>query len=142
MITPRYQNIPDSEIPKIELQNKRIMIVDDNSDIVFTLRTGLENSGETIKVDGFDNPVNALSAFESDFYDLLLTDVNMPLMNGFELCQEMFKRDNKIKVCFMTSGEINMDLVREMHSLRNIGCFIKKPATMDEILKRIKSELE
>jgi DNA-binding response OmpR family regulator len=118
------------------------MIVDDNSDIVFTLRTGLENSGETIKVDGFDNPVNALSAFEPDFYDLLLTDVNMPLMNGFELCQEMFKRDNKIKVCLMTSGEINMDLVRERHSLRNIGCFIKKPATMDEILRRIKSELE
>jgi CheY-like chemotaxis protein len=98
MITPRYQDIPDSEIPKIEPQNKRIMIVDDNSDIVFTLRTGLENSGETIRVDGFDNPVNALSAFEPDFYDLLLTDVNTPLMNGFELCQEMFKRDNKIKV--------------------------------------------
>jgi DNA-binding response OmpR family regulator len=142
MITPRYQNISDSEIPKIEPQNKRIMIVDDNSDVVFTLRTGLQNSGETIKVDGFDNPVNALSAFEPDFYDLLLTDVNMPLMNGFELCQEMFKRDNKIKVYFMTSGEINMDLVRETHSLRNIGCFIKKPTTMDEILRRIKSELD
>jgi CheY-like chemotaxis protein len=88
----RYQDIPGSKIPKIEIQNKKIMIVDDNSDIVFTLRTGLENSDGTIQVDGYDNPVNALSAFKPNFYDLLLTDINMPLMNGFELCQKMFKR--------------------------------------------------
>jgi DNA-binding NtrC family response regulator len=121
MIKPRYQDIPDSKIPKIEIQNKKIMIVDDNSDIVFTLRTGLENSDETVQVDGYDNPVNALSAFKPNFYDLLLTDINMPLMNGFELCQKMFKRDNNIKVCFMTSGEINMDAVREMHSLKKVA---------------------
>jgi DNA-binding response OmpR family regulator len=142
MIKPRCQDIPGSKIPKIEIQNRRIMIVDDNSDIVFTLRTGLENSDETIQVDGYDNPVNALSAFRPNFYDLLLTDINMPLMDGFELCQKMLKRDNNIKVCFMTSGEINMDAMGEVHSLKKIGCFIKKPVTTDELVKRIRSELE
>jgi hypothetical protein len=62
MIKPRYQDISGLKIPKIEIKNKRIMIVDDNSDIVFTLRTGIENSDVTIQIDGYDNPVNALSA--------------------------------------------------------------------------------
>jgi DNA-binding NtrC family response regulator len=142
MIKPGYQDIPRSKIPEKEIQNKRVMIVDDNSDIVFTLRTELENSDETIQVDGYDNSVNALSAFKPNFYDLLLSDINMPLMNGFELCQKMFERDNNIKVCFMTSGEINMNAVREMHSLKNMGCFIKKPITTDALVRRIRAELQ
>lgn len=61
-------------------QYKRILVIDDNSDIVFTLRIGLE-SDPTMQAYGYDNPVTAL--LESKFYDLLLIDVNMPLLDGF-----------------------------------------------------------
>jgi CheY-like chemotaxis protein len=58
-------------------QHKRILVIDDNPDIVFTLRVGLE-SDPTIQVYSFDNPVTALVEFKPNFYDLLLIDVNMP----------------------------------------------------------------
>jgi DNA-binding response OmpR family regulator len=123
-------------------QNKRILVVDDNSDTVFTLRIGLENSDTAIQVYGYDNPVNALLDFKPNFYDLLLIDVNMPLMDGFELCKKLLQKDINVKVCFMTSGEINMDAVMEVHPIKSIGCFIKKPITTDALARRIRAELE
>lgn len=127
---------------KDEHHHKRILIVDDNSDIVFTLRFGLEENDKTIFVYSNDNPVNALLDFKSNFYDLLFIDVNMPLMDGFELCEKLLQKDISVKVCFMTAGEINMDAVREVHSLKSIGCFIKKPISTDALVKRIRAELE
>jgi DNA-binding response OmpR family regulator len=108
---------------------------------VFTLRVGLE-SDPTIQVDCFDNPVTALVEFKPNFYDLLLIDINMPLLDGFQLAQNLVRRDLNVRVCFMTSGEINMAAAREVHPLKSIGCFIKKPVTAEELLRRIRAELE
>ena len=71
-------------------QHKRILVVDDNPDIVFTLRVGLE-SDPTIQVFGYDSPVTALVEFKPNFYDLLLIDVNMPLLEGFQLAQNLLQ---------------------------------------------------
>ena len=120
-------------------QHKRILVVDDNPDIVLTLRVGLEMDS-TIQVFGYDNPVTALVEFEPNFYDLLLIDVNMPLLDGFQLAQNLVPRDLNVRVCFMTSGEINMDAAREVHPLKSIGFFIKKPITSEQLLGRIKAE--
>ena len=122
-------------------QHKRILVVDDNPDIVLTLRVGLEMDS-TIQVFGYDNPVTALVEFTPNFYDLLLIDVNMPLLDGFQLAQNLARRDLNVRVCFMTSGEINMDAAREVHPLRSLGCFIKKPITAEQLLRRIRAELE
>ncbi|MGH9985969.1 MAG: response regulator, partial [Nitrososphaeraceae archaeon] len=69
-------------------------------------------------------------------------DVNMPMMDGFQLCEELLQKDLNVRVCFMTSGEINMDAAREVHPLKSIGCFIKKPITFEELLRHIRAELE
>ena len=122
-------------------QHKRILVVDDNSDIVLTLRVGLEMDS-TIQVFGYDNPVTALVEFEPNFYDLLLIDVNMPLLDGFQLAQNLLRRDLNVKVCFITAGEININAAREVHPLKSIGCFIKKPITTEQLMDRIKAELE
>jgi DNA-binding response OmpR family regulator len=121
---------------------RRIMVIDDNSDIGLTLRMGLEINDKTMQVDCYDNPVTALSEFRPDFYDLLLIDVNMPVMNGFELCQKLLQKDLNVRVCFMTAGEINIDAAKEVHPLKSIGCFIKKPISADALVKRIRAELE
>ena len=120
-------------------QHKRILVVDDNPDIVFTLRIGLENDS-TMQVYCYDNPVTALLEFKPSFYDLLLIDVNMPMMDGFQLAQKLLQKDLNVRICFMTAGEINMDAAREVHSLKNRGCFIKKPITIEKLLRRIRSE--
>jgi DNA-binding response OmpR family regulator len=122
--------------------HKRILVVDDNSDIAFTLRIGLEDSDPTMLVHSFDNPVTALLEFRPDFYDLLLIDVNMPLMDGFQLTHKLLQKDLNVRVCFMTSGEINMEAAREVHPLKSIGCFIKKPISTEQLVKRVTAELE
>jgi len=136
------ESLEKDHISFTSIQNKRILIIDDNSDIAFTLRIGLENNDTTMEVYSYDNPINALIEFKPNFYDLLLIDVNMPLMDGFELCEKLLQKDINVKVCFMTSGEINIDAAREVHPLKSIGCFIKKPITIDALARRIKKELE
>lgn len=66
----------------------------------------------------------------------------MPLMDGFQLAQNLVRKDINVRVCFMTAGEINMDAASEVHPLKSIGCFIKKPITSEELLRRIRAELE
>ena len=130
-----------SELPT-QGKNKRILMIDDNSDVALSLRLGLETGDKTLQVFSYDNPVKALIDFKPNFYDLLLVDVNMSLMDGFELCKKLLEKDINVRVCFMTSGEINMEAVREVHPLKSIGCFIKKPISADALLKRIRTELE
>ncbi len=72
-------------------RHKRILVIDDDPDIVFTIRVGLE-SDPTMQVFGFDNPVTALVEFKPNFYELLLIDVNMPLLDGFQLAQNLVRR--------------------------------------------------
>jgi FixJ family two-component response regulator len=95
-----------------------------------------------MRIYSYENPVKALADFVSNFYNLLLVDVNMPSMNGFELCQKLLEKDVNLKVCFMTSGEINIDPVREVHPFKSVGCFIKKPIATETLLRCIRAELE
>ena len=120
-------------------KKKRILLVDDEHDITFSLRIGLENNG--FAVDIFNDPEEALSNFKAGLYDLLLIDVKMPKMNGFELYQEIEKMDNKVKVCFITAFEVYYNSLRELFPTVKVDCYIKKPVTTDELVQRIKSEL-
>jgi CheY-like chemotaxis protein len=127
---------------------KRILIVDDNEDVTTTFKTGIEDSNNSINVNKrievhtSNDPVLALSEFKPNFYDLLLVDINMPHMNGFELCEKMVAIDINVKVCYMSSGEINRQALRVIYPSLSIGCFIRKPVTIDFLIKRIMSELD
>jgi DNA-binding response OmpR family regulator len=95
-----------------------------------------------MEVYSFDNPVTALLEFKPNFYDLLLIDVNMPMMDGFQLTQKLLQKDLNVGVYFMTSGEFNMDAARDVHPLKSIGCFIKKPISTEQLVRRVRAELE
>jgi DNA-binding response OmpR family regulator len=66
----------------------------------------------------------------------------MPLMNGFELCERILNLDINVRVCYMSAGDINQEAIREVHSIKSIGCFIKKPVTIDHLIERLKAELK
>ena len=116
-----------------------ILIVDDEIDITLAFKKGLETNG--FLVDKYNDPVLALSNFKSGFYDLLLVDVRMPNMNGFELYQEIEKVDKKAKVCFITAFEVYYEALKEIFPTLEVGCFIRKPIEIDDLVKRINSEL-
>ena len=127
---------------------KRILIIDNDEDITLAFKVGIEESNNNndinkrIEVYTSNDPVVALSEFKPNFYDLLLVDINMPHMNGFELCEKILAIDINVRVCLMSSGEINWEALREMYPTRQEGCFIRKPVTIDYLLERIRSELD
>jgi CheY-like chemotaxis protein len=128
---------------------KRILIVDDEPDIAISLKMVLDSSNDDDKqkikfdVTSYADPVEALSDFKPNFYDLLLVDITMPIMNGFELCEKIILLDINVKVCFMTAGEIHQKAIRELYPLRTIGgCFIKKPVETDHLIRQLIAELE
>ncbi len=124
------------------------MIIDDNPDITTTFKMGIESSNnyadhdKRIEVYTYNDPLAALSEFKPHFYDLLLVDINLPNMNGFELCEKMLIIDINVRVCIMTSGEVNREALREIYPAISLGCFIKKPVTIDYLVNRIKAELD
>ena len=127
---------------------KRILIVDDDTDLTLTFKAVIEDSNKNndvnkrIDVYTSNNPVVALSEFKPNFYDLLLVDINMPHMNGFELCEKILAIDINVRICFMSSLEINREGLREIYPSLSLGCFIRKPMTIDYLIKRIMSELD
>ncbi|HXX96726.1 MAG TPA: response regulator [Candidatus Bathyarchaeia archaeon] len=126
---------------------KRILIVDDNVDITVTFKTAIEDNNNTtltkkIEVYTSNNPVMALSEFKPNFYDLLLVDINMPHMNGFELCEKILAIDINVRICFMSSAEINRKALREIYPSLSVGCFLRKPMTIEYLIKGIVSELD
>ena len=83
------------------INNGRILIVDDEEDVTSILRKGLEKSGYVVVT--FNDPIKALDNFIPGSYDLVLLDIKMPKINGFELFQQIQERDGNVKVCFMTA---------------------------------------
>ena len=126
----------------------RIIIVDDEPDVTLTLKVGLEvycyhdNERRRFEVYSYNDPEIALSKFKPNFYDLLLTDIYMPRMDGFELSQRIVEKDANIRVCFMSSAEVNTEALREVYPKISFGCFIQKPVEMEYLVKRLLAELD
>jgi len=111
---------------------KKVLIIDDDPDITLAFKLGLDSyyyyyeNKRRFEVYIYNNPLVALSEFKPNFYDLLLTDVNMPHINGFELSQEILELDSNIKVCYMSAVDVNIESLRQVYPKVSFGSFIKK----------------
>jgi CheY-like chemotaxis protein len=123
----------------VDKENKRkILVVDDEPDNTSIFSMSLEDGG--YEVDAFTDPLLALSKFKSDHkkYQLLILDIKMPEMNGFELYEEIKKIDNKVITCFLTAfGEgYTEEFGRRFSSSPNVS-FIRKPIGVDDFVKKV-----
>ena len=124
----------------ITTNNEHILLVDDEEDIAKLFKKALERAG--FIVDTYNDPLQSLSNYKAGMYDLLLLDIKMPEMNGFELYKKIRQIDDKTKVCFMTAFEEYYDEFRKTFpDLKDKECFIRKPIGMNDLIKSVKSHL-
>ena len=116
-----------------------IMVVDDNDDILLTIKTGLEEKG--FKIHSFKTVESALEAFEqhpNSYYDLVLTDVCMPNMNGFALYLCLKEKNPSLKIVFMTAFDIPLGEFRGILPSVELSDIIKKPFSISDLATRIR----
>jgi CheY-like chemotaxis protein len=112
---------------KISPNVKRILVVDDDPDITLTFKKGLEEENETsgnkvaLEVFTYNSPLLALTEFKINFYDLMLIDVNMPKMNGFEFSEKILELDLNVRICYISAGEMNIRALREQYKSLSLG---------------------
>ena len=123
------------------MDNNRILVVDDEPDLTQVSTLALEYHG--YKVDSFNDPQEALSKFKPGSYDLIILDIKMPKMDGFELYQEIKKIDNNANVCFLTASEQYYEEFRkkEYYALDR-SLFIQKPIGNEDLIKEINKMLK
>ena len=124
------------------------MVVDDEVDITAIIKVALERSN--FQVDIYNDPVLALSDYKAGMYDLLLLDIRMPDMNGFELYrkikdieeEEKKVKNGKPRVCFITAyEEFRSEFKETFPTVEEVDCFLKKPIPMPDLVKKVKSQL-
>jgi DNA-binding response OmpR family regulator len=114
---------------------KRILIVDDEPDVNFALRIVLEENN--FIVDSFNDPLLALENFKANLYDVLILDIKMPKKDGFEVYEEIMKIDNRVKVCFLTAGDVNYRSLKEKFQTLGENQFIRKPIENTELIRQV-----
>ena len=119
-----------------EERRLRILAVDDEPDLTMLCRMSLEHYG--FEVDTFNDPQEALSKFKPGLYDLVILDIKMPKMDGFELYHKIKKKDNNANICFLTASELYYEEFRkkEYYALDK-SMFIRKPIDNEELVKEV-----
>jgi DNA-binding response OmpR family regulator len=118
-------------------REEKILLVDDESDIATLFALVLKNRG--FDVDMFNDPLQALSNFQPNLYDLVLLDFALPNMNGLELFKKIRMMDNKVKICFLSAYDY--EVLKEQFPLLNTECFIPKPINIKDFIQRITLQL-
>jgi DNA-binding NtrC family response regulator len=121
--------------------NKRILIVDDEPDVIIVFKMVLEMNG--FEVDAYNNPLSALDNFKPNSYGLLLLDIKMPQMNGFELYKKLRTVDDKVKVCFITAYEdYRKEFKESFPELDETKRFIRKPTAVEDLVNHVSAILD
>jgi DNA-binding response OmpR family regulator len=123
------------------VRNKRILIVDDEKDITDTFKVGLEQQ-EGFEVITYNDPELALSQFKENWFDLLLIDIKMPKISGFELYRRLKKIDSKPKVCFITAFDVYYDEFKKVFPSLKVKCFVRKPISISDLVEQVKLEFK
>jgi DNA-binding response OmpR family regulator len=126
----------NSDHQKKQQTQKKILAVDDEPDLTKLCSLALEYHG--FKVDTFNDPQEALSNYKPGYYDLVILDIKMPKMDGFELYDEIKKKDHKAKVCFLTASELYYEEFRKKeYCALDRDLFIRKPIDNEELLREV-----
>ena len=117
---------------------RTVMVVDDDRDIVMVTSKGLEHAG--YQVHGFSDPVRALQHVESgcDKCTVIVSDIKMPEMTGFQLVRRVKDLRPDIKVVLMTAFDVNKAEFEAVFPSTPVDRVIRKPFVISELAEAIK----
>jgi DNA-binding response OmpR family regulator len=124
---------------KSKKTKSKILLVDDEPDITESFGLALEDSG--FEVDKYNDPAVALASFKPNVYGLLILDIKMPKMDGFELYDKIKKIDKKIKVFFISAFEVDREPLSKQYPGLNIKNFLPKPIQIPELIRRVEEQI-
>src|SRR4051812_44596774 len=115
-------------------RKKRILVVDDEHDVCMVYQMVLQDAG--FECISYTDSVKALKEFRPNYYDLILLDIKMPVLNGFELCKKIIELDRTVHIIFITASEVYYEQFRNQHypELGKIN-YIQKPVGNDELVQ-------
>ena len=139
-IYPPLQEHSDLQLSERQQKPSSVLLIDDDKDIIAILKRSLELKG--MNTHGFTNPVLAVEHFKNNAanYDIVVTDIRMPQMNGFEVARAVKEIRPDIKIAFITAFDINKSEFEKVLPSTKVDAFITKPvksATFAEIIKKI-----
>ena len=118
---------------------KKVLLVDDEPDITFTIKNMLYNTG--FEIHTFNDPITPLKLYRRNFYDLVILEIKIPNMDGFELYIKIKEIDPTVKICFLTAIAIFDEESRksrpEVDRIITEECFIQKPITTEDLIKKL-----
>ena len=121
------------------MQEMRVLLVDNELDVTYAIGTVLEANG--FEVDSFNDPVLVCDTYKSNYYDLVILDIKMPKMDGFQLYDCIRQKDQNTRICFLTASEMFYESLRQARNLAGevLGeeHFIQKPIKTDELIRRL-----
>ena len=118
--------------------NKRVLIIDDEPDIILTLRMALEQNG--FRTDSYSDSILAYKNFRAGLYDLVLLDIKMLNVDGFQLYQKIRRTDSRVKICFLTASEFYDEEIRKEQGFDgfNEELFLRKPVEIACLIDTIR----
>jgi two-component system response regulator ChvI len=117
----------------------KLLIVDDDPDIVQVLKMGLIKNG--FSVEAFTNPQEALQSFKSnaESYSLVVSDVRMPALSGIQLSKKVKEINSNVKVVLMTAFEIRDNEFSKVFPSTHVDGFVQKPIGIKDLTDKILS---
>jgi len=117
---------------------KKILLIDDELDILEILKEFLEFRG--FNVIHFDNPVKAIKNFHPDYYNIVITDLNLPDMSGCELLSKIRDIDRNIPIIII-SGYLE-DIQKENILTKGASAYLEKPFNLKQLENLIEKSLQ
>ena len=139
MLAPALGGLHLSDKKNNDKSPAKLLIVDDDPDIVQVLKLGLQKNG--FLVNAFTNSEEALQSFKSNAEDycLMLSDIRMPGLSGIQLARKVKETNPVVKVVLMTAFEIRDSEFSKVFPSMHVDGFVQKPIRIGDLTNKILS---
>lgn len=122
-------------------QNRTIMIIDDDPDILYSVKLGLEKSKKNYKVITFENGIEGIKMLKKIKPNAILLDIMMPIMNGWDVCGKIKsnKKTANIPILFLTA---KVDPSSQIFGSLGTEDYITKPFSIKDVIMRIEKVIK